>query len=124
MSIFKSKEEKAEIRKKEDNMREISKQHNKRVKKIILWPGSIKEYENFVGYPVKVLDTQKPKKYVIKDKLYVDFEDLKYSPIKAEHKIDFVNNGLEALVRINNFKVNVPTMGTYSSPGGLPVAKK
>ena len=82
---------------------------------IVLFPGSVEEYEKFKRYEVEIIDTKSP------DKSFFPF-DYHYSELSIyEYLLD---QGLEAIVNLR-YK-GTPAAGESlggSSPYGLPVRK-
>lgn len=85
-------------------------------KNVALFPGSKAEYEEFVGYPVQIIDTKLREKYVRDDFIHTEEQ------IIAKEKL--LNEGLEALVNLKLVGLGGGghaglTLVTY----GLPVRK-
>ncbi len=104
---------------------------NREVRKIILFPGSVQEYEKFKGYEVEIYDTGKSNKGLVYEDL-ISFKDVHVSDLERLEQIEkLIENGVEALVNIN-FKVigggQWSPNGTICAGGGnyygLPVRKK
>lgn len=100
------------------------------VRNIIIWPESKREYETFQGYEVEVVDTRKPDKGVYVDKgtypykgSYINGDMGIWDTELRNHLID---NGVEALVNAQYWKISAGEAGDVRSEGyyGLPVRRK
>ena len=86
--------------------------HTDELKKLVLFPGSITEYEQFVGHSVEVVDTGLPNKAFL-------FDNVGYMPNSL---VPLLKRGIEAIVNAS--------ITTYSSSNatdliyGLPVRRK
>ena len=84
------------------------------LKKLVLFPGDIKEYEQFVGHSVEVVDTGIPNKSFL-------FDNQGYMPNSLVPLLK-LGNGIEAIVHAS--------ISTYDSSNardviyGLPVRRK
>jgi len=101
----------------EEKMNE--KELDKKLSKVVFWPGSINSYIDFVGYDVKVIDTNKKNKGV----LFGCTDDDPFKCLESPKLKDYlVKSGIEAIVECN-FSQTANNLLCYSNIYGLPVKR-
>lgn len=103
---------------------------NKKLEGVVLFPGSVQEYEQFVGYKVDVINTQRKDKGVFQSQLHVlpysNYERGVYTSQQIDAEYAFAQNlidqGIEGIVNVT-FQANGNMDVTNSRMYGLPVRK-
>ena len=98
--------EQSEIKMSEEEMDKV-------LSRVRFFPGSLKEYKDYVGYPVSIIDLQKRDLGIEFTIRYITGKVI--SPLSVSDKRLLIDNGIEALVNCSRFP-------EYYY--GLPVAKK
>ncbi len=106
---------------------------SEQTRKIVLFPGSVAEYEAFRGYKVEIVDTKRIDKGINVDELEIGDYSSPYSLDKRvierrktcrEFIEYFLSQGVEALVNVRVVGKNVYLGDINSKKYGLPVRKK
>ncbi len=117
MKLFKSKEEKT----KEISRKIYEKEFDERLSKVRFFPGSVVEYETFVGYKVRIIDIGIRDIGVLFGRTNEDIEYECYE--RFDRKKVLVEQGIEALVNCN-YTLGGNNMRFYHRLYGLPVRKE
>lgn len=105
MRLFSKSHEEIEREREQSRRQEL-------LKKLTLFPGSVKEYENFIGHDVEVVDNGRSNKGVI----------LAYNGEDADFLISLMEiSGVEALV---NASFKFRWASRFNEVYGLPVRRK
>ena len=95
------------------------------VNRIIVFPGSVVEYQAFRGYEVEIIDTERKDKGIF---LVAELDNFKLHFREKERELrnHLVDNGIEAMVNAHYWYIRAGETGHLVNAGyyGLPVRKK